>query len=57
MKRSSFFDWDKKPVRFATEPNAFGGSYTVLMALTILLLWLGVYPVPLMNVIRMVLPI
>jgi NADH-quinone oxidoreductase subunit N len=39
------------------EPNAFGGSYTVLIALTILLLWLGVYPVPLLNVIRMVLPI
>jgi NADH-quinone oxidoreductase subunit N len=38
------------------EPNAFGGSYTVLMALTALLLWLGVYPVPLLNVIRMVLP-
>jgi len=39
------------------EPKAFGGSYTVLIALTILLLWLGVYPVPLLNVIRMVLPI
>jgi NADH-quinone oxidoreductase subunit N len=39
------------------EPDAFGGSYAVLMALTILLLWLGVYPVPLLNVIRMVLPI
>jgi NADH-quinone oxidoreductase subunit N len=39
------------------EPHAFGGSYAVLMALTILLLWLGVYPVPLLNVIRMVLPI
>jgi len=39
------------------EPNAFGGSYAVLMALTILLLWLGVYPVPLLNVIRMLLPI
>ena len=39
------------------EPNAFGGSYTVLIALTILLLCLGVYPVPLLNVIRMVLPI
>jgi NADH-quinone oxidoreductase subunit N len=38
------------------EPNAFSGSYTVLMALTALLLWLGVYPVPLLNVIRMVLP-
>ncbi|MGB8131279.1 MAG: NADH-quinone oxidoreductase subunit N [Candidatus Angelobacter sp.] len=39
------------------EPNAFSGSYTVLVALAILLLWLGVYPVPLLNVIRMVLPI
>ena len=39
------------------EPNAFGGSYPVLIALTILLLWLGLYPVPLLNVIRMVLPI
>jgi NADH-quinone oxidoreductase subunit N len=39
------------------EPNAFGGSYTVLMALTALLLWLGVYPAPLLKVIRTVLPI
>lgn len=37
------------------EPHAIGGSY-VLVALTILLVWLGVYPVPLLNVIRKVLP-
>jgi NADH-quinone oxidoreductase subunit N len=37
------------------EPNAIGGSY-VLVGLTILLVWLGVYPVPLLNVIRKVLP-
>src|ERR1019366_7582244 len=33
------------------EPHAIGGSY-VLVALTILLVWLGVYPVPLLTVIR-----
>jgi NADH-quinone oxidoreductase subunit N len=38
------------------EPHAIGGSY-VLVALTILLLWFGVYPAPLLNVIRKVLPI
>jgi NADH-quinone oxidoreductase subunit N len=37
------------------EANAIGGSY-VLVGLTILLVWLGVYPVPLLNVIRKVLP-
>ena len=37
------------------EPHAISGSY-VLVALTILLVWLGVYPVPLLNVIRKVLP-
>ena len=37
------------------EPNAIGGSY-VLVALAILLVWLGMYPVPLLNVIRKVLP-
>jgi NADH-quinone oxidoreductase subunit N len=37
------------------EPHAIGGSY-VLVGLTILLVWLGVYPVPLLNVIRKVLP-
>ena len=37
------------------EPHEIGGSY-VLVALTILLVWLGVYPVPLLNVIRKVLP-
>ena len=37
------------------EPHAMGGSY-VLVALTILLLWLGVYPVFFLNVIRMVAP-
>jgi NADH-quinone oxidoreductase subunit N len=37
------------------EPHAIGGSY-VLVALTILLVWLGVYPVPLLHVIRKVLP-
>jgi len=37
------------------EPRAIGGNY-VLVALTILLVWLGVYPVPLLNVIRKVLP-
>ncbi len=38
------------------EPHAIGGSY-VLVALTILLVWLGVYPVPLLHVIRKVLPL
>ena len=38
------------------EPHAIGGSY-VLVVLTILLVWLGVYPAPLLNVIRRVLPI
>jgi NADH:ubiquinone oxidoreductase subunit 4 (subunit M) len=38
------------------EPHAIGGSY-VLVALSILLLWFGVYPVPLLNVIRKVLPL
>ena len=37
------------------EPHAIGGSY-VLVGLTILLVWLGVYPVPFLNVIRKVLP-
>jgi NADH-quinone oxidoreductase subunit N len=37
-------------------PHAIGGSY-VLVALTILLLWFGVYPAPLLNVIRKVLPL
>jgi len=37
------------------EPRAIGGSY-VLVALTILLVWLGVCPVPLLHVIRKVLP-
>ena len=37
------------------EPRAIGESY-VLEALTILLVWVGVYPVPLLNVIRTVLP-
>ena len=37
------------------EPHAVGGSY-VLVALTILLVWLGVYPAPLLNAIRKVLP-
>jgi hypothetical protein len=37
------------------EPLAIGGSY-VLVAVTILLVWLGVYPVPLLHVIRKVLP-
>jgi NADH-quinone oxidoreductase subunit N len=37
------------------DPHAIGGSY-VLVALTILLLWFGVYPAPLLNVIRKVLP-
>ena len=37
------------------EPHAIGGSY-VLVVLAILLVWLGVYPVPLLNVIRTVLP-
>jgi NADH-quinone oxidoreductase subunit N len=37
------------------EPHAISGSY-ILVALTILLVWLGVYPVPLLNVIRKVLP-
>ena len=37
------------------EPHAISGSY-VLVALTILVLWLGVYPVPLLHVIRKVLP-
>jgi NADH:ubiquinone oxidoreductase subunit 4 (subunit M) len=38
------------------ELHAIGGSY-VLVALTILLIWLGVYPGPLLNVVRKVLPI
>jgi NADH-quinone oxidoreductase subunit N len=38
------------------EPHAIAGSY-VLVALTILLLWFGVYPAPLLNVIRKVLPL
>ncbi len=38
------------------EPHAIAGSY-VLVALTILLIWLGVYPAPLLKVIRTVLPI
>ena len=37
------------------EPRTIGGSY-VLVGLTILLVWLGVYPVPFFNVIRKVLP-
>jgi NADH-quinone oxidoreductase subunit M len=37
------------------EPQAIGGSY-VLVALTILLLWFGVYPALLLNVMRKVLP-
>ncbi len=37
------------------EPHTIGGGY-VLVALTILVLWLGVYPVPLLNVIRKILP-
>jgi NADH-quinone oxidoreductase subunit N len=37
------------------EPHAIGGSY-VLVALTILLVWLGVYPGPLLSVVRKVLP-
>jgi NADH-quinone oxidoreductase subunit N len=37
------------------EPQTIGGSY-VLVALAILLVWLGVYPVPLLNVIKTVLP-
>jgi NADH-quinone oxidoreductase subunit N len=38
-----------------SEPQTIGGSY-VLVALAILLVWLGVYPVPLLNVIKTVLP-
>ena len=38
------------------EPHAIAGSY-VLLALTILLIWFGVYPAPLLKVIRTVLPI
>jgi NADH-quinone oxidoreductase subunit N len=38
------------------EPHSTAGSY-VLVVLTILLLWLGVYPAPLLKVIRTVLPI
>ena len=37
------------------EPHAIGGS-CVLVGLTILLVWLGVYPVLFLNVIRKVLP-
>ena len=37
------------------EPHAMGGSY-VLVALSILLVWLGVYPGFLLNVIRTVVP-
>jgi NADH-quinone oxidoreductase subunit N len=37
------------------EPHGIAGSY-VLATLTILLVWLGVYPVPLLNVIKTVLP-
>jgi NADH-quinone oxidoreductase subunit N len=37
------------------EPRTIGGTY-VLVALTILLVWVGLYPVPLLNVIRTVLP-
>lgn len=38
------------------EPHSIAGSY-VLAVLTILLVWLGVYPAPLLKVIRTVLPI
>ena len=38
------------------ELHAIGVSY-VLVALAILLVWLGVYPGPLLNVVRTVLPI
>jgi NADH:ubiquinone oxidoreductase subunit 4 (subunit M) len=38
------------------EPHSIAGSY-VLVVLTILLVWLGVYPAPLLKVIRTVLPI
>ena len=38
------------------EPRSIAGSY-VLVALTLLLIWLGVYPAPLLKVIRTVLPI
>jgi NADH-quinone oxidoreductase subunit N len=37
------------------EPHGIAGSY-VLVTLSILLVWLGVYPVPLINVIKTVLP-
>ena len=37
------------------EPHAISGSY-VLVALTILVVWLGVYPVPLLNLIKKILP-
>jgi NADH-quinone oxidoreductase subunit N len=37
------------------EPHAMGGNY-VLVGLAILLVWLGVYPGPLLNVVRRVLP-
>ncbi len=37
------------------EPREIGGSY-VLVALAILVIWLGVYPVPLLNVLKTVLP-
>jgi NADH-quinone oxidoreductase subunit N len=37
------------------EVYAIGGNY-VLVALTILLVWVGVYPGPLVNVVRKVLP-
>src|SRR5579872_5118755 len=38
------------------EPHSIAGSY-VLLALTILLIWFGVYPAPLLKVIRTVLPL
>jgi len=37
------------------EPHGIAGSF-VLVTLTILLVWLGVYPVPLLNAIKTVLP-
>jgi len=38
------------------EPHSIAGSY-VLLALSILLIWFGIYPAPLLKVIRTVLPI
>ena len=38
------------------EPHSIAGRY-VLLALTILLIWFGVYPAPLLKVIRTVLPL